>query len=108
MKFLHQLTLLSLCAVLPLGMVCPVHAEGEPPQARVYRAADDSPYQIRFNRDIDFGLITRNIGEDDFSWDSGSDTFALLWDEGEFDAAVGRGETCLLYTSFWRRPGSTP
>lgn len=88
-------------------MVCPVHAEGEPPQARVYRAADDSPYQIRFNRDIDFGLITRNIGEDDFYWDSGSDTFALLWDEGEFDAAVGRGETAFTMTGEYGLPGQS-
>lgn len=89
-------------------MVCPVHAEGEPPQARVYRAADDSPYQIRFNRDIDFGLITRNIGEDDFYWDSGSDTFALLWDEGEFDAAVGRGETAFTMTGEYGLPVKVP
>ena len=88
-------------------MVCPVHAEGEPPQARVYRAADESPYQIRFNRDIDFGLIPRNIGEDDFYWDSGSDTFALLWDEGEFDAAVGRGETAFTMTGEYGLPGQS-
>jgi len=78
---------------LLLGVASPAYAQGEPPQARVYRALDDSPYQIRFNRDIDFGLITRSIGEDDFYWDSGSDKFALLWDEGEFVAAVEQGET---------------
>lgn len=77
------------------GMIAPVCAAEELPQGRVYRALDDSPYQVDFNREINFNRITLRFDEDDFYWGDGDedyDTFALLWDEGEFDAAVERGE----------------
>lgn len=68
---------------------------------RVYRAPADSPYQLRFNRDIDFSVIPRSVGEDDLYWgdrESDCDNFALLWDETEFHSHVDAGETEFIMT----------
>lgn len=84
-----------------LGMTGPARAQEEPPPERVYRAPADSPYQVRFNRDIDFSVIPRSVGEDDLYWGDGEsdcDNFALLWDETEFHSHVDAGETEFIMT----------
>lgn len=74
----------------------PAGAVDEPLQGRVYRPLDESPYQVSFNREIDFSLIVRSAEDEDLYWGEGEedyDTFALLWDEEEFNSHLELGET---------------
>ncbi len=87
---------LALCGILLLGLIAPVWAAEEPPQGRVYRASADSPYQVDFNREVDFNRIPLRFDAEDLYWGDGDndyDTFALLWDEAKFNTAVAQGET---------------